>query len=91
MRFHAGHHPHHNLEWFDRDAVSSGSLVTPIATPIPDTAATAPVDPAIYFLTFLIAFILLLIQHRLLIVLFLDALASLDLKLSVSQSFTVFS
>ena len=57
MHFHAGHHPHHHLEWFDWDAVSSGSLVTPIATPIPDTAPTAPVGPAIYFLTFLIAFI----------------------------------
>ena len=51
------HHPHHNLEWFDWDAVSSGSLVTPIATPIPDTAPSAPVGTAIYFLTFLIAFI----------------------------------
>ena len=58
MHFHAGHHPHHNLEWFDWDAVSSGSLVTPIATPIPDTAPTAPVGTAIYFLTFMIAFIL---------------------------------
>ena len=51
------HHHHHNLEWFDWDAVSSGSLVTPIATPIPDTAPSAPVGTAIYFLTFMIAFI----------------------------------
>ena len=64
------HHPHHNLEWFDWDAVSSGSLVTPIATPIPDTAPSAPVGPAIYFLTFMIAFIVRRKKNALLFLIF---------------------